>query len=187
MKIKYFFKIIISSLPVMLVGFLIVKFNYIDKIRNIETIAWTTIIFGILLFISDKFKLEKNIRENLSYKSVIFIGLLQILSLIPGVSRSGIAITAARFLNFKRVDAAKISFLLSIPILAAVSFYGFKNILLLGDPIFTKFNLISILLSFLISLLTIKFLLSFINKFNLNFFVYYRVFLGACLLLLAYL
>ena len=182
-----FFKIIISSLPVMLVGFLIVKFNYIDKIRNIETIAWTTIIFGILLFISDKFKLDKNIKENLNFKSVIFIGLLQILSLIPGVSRSGIAITAARFLNFKRVDAAKISFLLSIPILAAVSFYGFKNILLSGDPIFTKFNLISILLSFLISLLTIKFLLSFINKFNLNFFVYYRVFLGACLLLLAYL
>ena len=182
-----FLKVIISSLPVMLVGFLMIKFNYIDKIRNIETIAWTTIIFGILLFISDKFKLEKKIKKNLNYKSVVFIGLLQILSLIPGVSRSGIAITAARFLNFKRVDAAKISFLLSIPILAAVSFYGFKNILLSGDPIFTKFNLISILLSFLISLLTIKFLLSFINKFNLNFFVYYRVFLGACLLLLAYL
>ena len=182
-----FLKIFISSLPIMLVGFLMIKFNYIDKIRNIETIAWTTIIFGILLFISDKFKTEKNIKENLSYKSVIFIGLLQILSLIPGVSRSGIAITAARFLNFKRVDAAKISFLLSIPILAAVSFYGFKNILLSGDPIFTKFNLISITLSFFFFLLTIKFLLSFINKFNLNFFVYYRVFLGACLLLLAYL
>ena len=178
-----FFKIIISSLPVMLVGFLIVKFNYIDKIRNIETIAWTTIIFGILLFISDKFKLDKNIKENLNFKSVIFIGLLQILSLIPGVSRSGIAITAARFLNFNRVDAAKISFLLSIPILAAVSFYGFKNILLSGDPIFTKLNLIAISLSFLFSLLTIKFLLSFVNKFNLNFFVYYRVFLGAYLLL----
>ena len=178
-----FFKIIISSLPVMLVGFLMVKFNYIDKIRNVETIAWTTIIFGILLFISDKFKLDKNIKENLNFKSVIFIGLLQILSLIPGVSRSGIAITAARFLNFNRVDAAKISFLLSIPILAAVSFYGFKNILLSGDPIFTKLNLIAISLSFLFSLLTIKFLLSFFNKFNLNFFVYYRVFLGAYLLL----
>ena len=59
-----FLKILISSLPVMLVGFLIVKFNYLDKIRNIETIAWTTIIFGILLFISDKFKLEKSINGN---------------------------------------------------------------------------------------------------------------------------
>ncbi len=182
-----FFKIFISSLPVMIIGFLMVEFNFIDKIRNIETVAWTTIIFGVLLYASDKFKLEKDIEKNLSYKSAIFIGLLQILSLIPGVSRSGIAITAARFLKFKRVDAAKISFLLSIPILAAVSFFGFKNILLSGDPIITKFNIISIALSFLISLITIKFLLSFINKFSLNLFVYYRIVLGACLLLLVYL
>ena len=182
-----FFKIFISSLPVMLIGFLMVEFNYIDKIRNIEIIAWTTIFFGVLLYISDKFKLEKNIKKNLSYKSAIIIGLLQILSLVPGVSRSGIAITAARFLKFKRVDAAKISFLLSIPILAAVSFFGLKNILLSGDSIFTKLNIISIVLSFIISLITIKFLLSFINKFNLNLFVYYRIFLGTCLLFLVYL
>lgn len=182
-----FFKIFISSLPVMLIGFLMVEFNYIDKIRNIEIIAWTTIFFGVLLYISDKFKLEKNIKKNLSYKSAIIIGLLQILSLVPGVSRSGIAITAARFLKFKRVDAAKISFLLSIPILAAVSFFGLKNILLSGDSIFTKLNIISIVLSFIISLITIKFLLSFINKFSLNLFVYYRIFLGTCLLFLVYL
>ena len=182
-----FFKIFISSLPVMLIGFLMVEFNYIDKIRNIEIIAWTTIFFGVLLYISDKFKLEKNIKKNLSYKSAIIIGLLQILSLVPGVSRSGIAITAARFLKFKRVDAAKISFLLSIPILAAVSFFGLKNILLSGDTIFTKLNIISIVLSFIISLITIKFLLSFINKFSLNLFVYYRIFLGTCLLFLVYL
>ena len=74
--------------------------------------------------------MKKNIKENFSLKSAIFIGLLQILSLFPGVSRSGIAITAARFLNFKRIDAAKISFLISIPILGAVSFYGFLNILI---------------------------------------------------------
>ena len=68
----------------------------IEKIRNLETISWTTIIFGILLYISDKFKLEKNIDNNFTYKSAIFIGFFQILSLVPGVSRSGIAITAAR-------------------------------------------------------------------------------------------
>ena len=129
----------------------------------------------------------------MSISSIVFAGLPlylisnQILSLVPGVSRSGIAITAARFLKFKRVDAAKISFLLSIPILAAVSFFGLKNILLSGDTIFTKLNIISIVLSFIISLITIKFLLSFINKFSLNLFVYYRIFLGTCLLFLVYL
>ena len=100
---KLFYKIILASIPLFGFGFLILKYNLIDTFRSLELIGWMTIIFGILLFISDKFKLEKNIRENLSYKSVIFIGLLQILSLIPGVSRSGIAITAARFLNFKSI------------------------------------------------------------------------------------
>ena len=124
-----FFKIIISSIPVMLVGFILVETNLIEKIRNIETIAWTTLIFGVLLSVSDKFTIEKTIEKNFNFKSAIFIGSLQILALIPGVSRSGIAITAARFLGFERVDSAKISFLISIPILGAVSIFGFKNII----------------------------------------------------------
>ena len=123
-----FFKIILSSIPVMLVGVILVETSLIEKVRNIETIAWTTLIFGVLLFVSDKFKIEKTIDENFSFKSAIFIGFLQILALIPGVSRSGIAITAARFLGFERVDSAKISFLISIPILGAVSIFGLNNI-----------------------------------------------------------
>ena len=182
-----FIKIFISSLPVMLIGLLLLETNYIEKIRNIETIAWTTIIFGILLFISDKFTLEKNIKDNLTFKSAIFIGILQIFSLIPGVSRSGIAITAARLLKFERVDAAKISFLLSIPILAAVSIFGLKNILFSESINFSKLNLIAIILSFIFSFITIKFFLEFIKKFSLNTFVYYRIFLGTALLVVAYL
>ena len=105
-----FFKIFASSIPAMIIGFILVKFGLIELIRNIEIIAWMTIIFGILLFISDKFELKNEIKSDFTYKSAIIIGLFQILSLIPGVSRSGITITAARLLNFKRVDAAKISF-----------------------------------------------------------------------------
>lgn len=181
-----FFKVLIASLPVMIIGFFLVESNYIEKIRSLEIIAWTTLIFGILLYISDKFKLENNIK-NLNYKSIIFIGLLQIFSLVPGVSRSGIAITAARFLKFKRVDAAKISFLISIPILGAVSLFGLKNIIWSGSAMFTQLNLIAIFLSFLFSLITIKFFLSFINKFSLNLFILYRILLGFFLLTLYYL
>ena len=146
-----------------------------------------TLVFGILLYISDKFKLEKNIDKNFNYKSAIIIGLFQILSLIPGVSRSGISITAARLLNFKRYDSAKISFLLSIPTLGAVSIFGIKNIILSNDLFFSTLNLFSILLSFLISLVTIKYFLDFIKKFSLNFFVLYRISLGIVLLYFAYL
>ena len=182
-----FFKILISSIPIMIIGFFLAETGIIERIRNIKIIAWTTLIFGILLYFSDKFKLEKNIEKNFSFKSAFFIGFFQILSLMPGVSRSGIAITAARLLNFKRLDAAKISFLLSIPILGAVSLFGIKNLILSESFYFTKINLIAIFLSFLISLITIKFFLDYIKKFNLNIFVYYRILLGLILITISYL
>ena len=182
-----FLKIFISSLPVMIVGFYLIELGIIEKIRNLEIIAWTTLVFGFLLYISDKFKLINTIEKNFSFKSALFIGFFQILSLAPGVSRSGIAITAARLLNYKRVDAAKISFLISIPILGAVSFFGFKNLITSEDFSLTKLNLTSITLSFFFSLFTIRYFLKYINKFSLNIFVYYRVFLGLLLLIFAYL
>ena len=182
-----FAKILVSSLPVMIVGYFLVESGIIDRIRNIKIIAWTTIIFGILLYISDKFKIEKNVKNNFSFKEAIFIGIFQILSLVPGVSRSGIAITAARLLNYNRIDSAKISFLLSIPILGAVSFFGLKNIVFSNDIFFTKINIASILLSFVFSLITINFFLKYMKRFSLNIFVYYRVFLGLILLFIAYL
>ena len=182
-----FYKIFLSSLPVVIVGFFLVEFNIINKIRNIETIAWMTLVFGILLYISDKFKVEKNINNNFDYKSVFFIGFMQILSLVPGVSRSGIAITAARLLRFKRTEAGKISFLISIPILGAVSIFGLKNLFLSESIEFTKFNLLSIIISFIFSFLTIKYFLKYIEKFSLNIFVFYRVILGLMLIILAYL
>ena len=182
-----FLKILVSSIPVMIAGVFFIETGLIEKIRNIKVIAFTTIIFGILLFISDKFKLENDINGNFTYKSALFIGCFQILSLIPGVSRSGIAITAARLLKFKRVDAGKISFLISIPILGAVSIFGIKNLILSENLSFTYLNLLSILISFFFSLMTIKYFLKYINKFNLNIFVYYRIFLGLILIILAYL
>ncbi len=183
---ELFIKIIISSIPVMFVGFFLVKTNFIDKLRSLEIIGWTTIIFGILLYISDKFKLEKNVEKNFNYKSAILIGLFQVLSLIPGVSRSGVTITAGRFLNFKRYDASKISFLLSIPTLGGASFFGLSNILTSGNLNISILSIVSILLSFFFSLITINFFLKYIKKFNMNIFVIYRLILGLILLFLAY-
>ncbi len=183
----FFFKIIISSIPVIVVGFFLAKLNLIDKLRTIEIIGWTTIIFAILLYISDKFKLEKNVEKNFTYKSAILIGFFQILSLIPGVSRSGITITAGRFLNFKRYDASKISFLLSIPTLAAVSIYGINNLLTADNFSFTNLNIISIIFSFIFSYLTIRFFLNYIKKSSLNLFVLYRLILGTALITISYL
>ena len=182
-----FLKIIIGSIPVMVAGYLLVRFNLIDQIRNIKVIGWTTLVFGILLYISDKFDVQKEINSNFTLKSAIFIGFLQILSLIPGVSRSGIAITGARILNFKRYDAAKISFLLSIPTLAAVSLFGLNNLVQSQNFNFSFLILASIIFSFLFSLITIKYFLIYIKKFSLNIFVFYRIILGILILLFHYL
>jgi len=184
---RLFLKVLLASIPTMIIGLVLVKLNWIEKIRNIELIAWTTIIFGVLLYISDNFKLEKKIETHFNYKSVIFIGLFQILSLIPGVSRSGIAITAARFLKFKRLDSAKISFLISIPTLGAVSIFGSYNISNSLDVYFSLSNLLSVLLSFFFSYLTIKYFLKYIEKFSLKIFIIYRICLGFILLLFVYL
>ena len=184
---QLFLKILIASIPVMFFGFLLVQTNLIDKLRNIEVIGWSTFIFGILLYLSDRYKLKKNISSDFNYKSAIFIGFFQILSLVPGVSRSGISITAARFLKFKRFDSAKISFLLSIPTLGAVSLFGIKNLLTNNDISISILNLVSIFLSYIFSLITINYFLKYIKNFSLNVFVIYRIILGLIILFFAYL
>ena len=184
---KFFLQIIVASIPVMLVGYILVKLNIIEQLRNIIVIGWTTIIFGILLFISDKITANKTLENNFSYKSAIFIGFFQVLSLIPGVSRSGITISAGRFMNFNRYDSAKISFLLSIPTLAAVSFYGLNETISSENLGFSFINLTSIFLSFIFSYFTIKYFLIYLKKFSLNLFVIYRIILGIILLVIGYL
>ena len=182
-----FFKIILSSVPVVLVGFFLVETNLISKFRNIKVIGWMTLIFGIILYLSDRFRLNNELKKDFNFKSAITIGLFQVLSLVPGVSRSGIAISAARILKFKRYDSAKISFLLSIPILGAISIFGIKNLVETNSLEFTMINIFSVLISFFISFITIKFFLNYVQKFDLKIFVIYRVILGIILLSLSYL
>ena len=177
--------IIIGSIPLIIFGYILHSTELIHLLRNIKVIAWTTLIFGIFLYFSDQKKIYKNISSNLNIKSIIFIGMFQILALIPGVSRAGITITAARLLSFNRVDSGKISFLLSIPALAGASFLGLKDIP--NESI--EINLlvvIAIILSFLFSYLTVKFFLRYLNRFSLNIFVIYRITIALILLSIIY-
>ena len=178
--------IIVGSIPLMIFGYILHSSDLIYFVRNVEIIAWTTLFFGFILYFSDRSKTKKDISKNLNLKSIIFIGIFQILALIPGVSRAGITITAARFLNFNRVDSTKISFLLSIPALIGASSLGitdaFKETLEIS-----YLSIIAIVLSFLFSFITVKYFLKYVNNFSLNIFVIYRVFLGIILLLIIYL
>ena len=177
--------IIIGSIPLIILGYILHTTELIHLLRNIKVIAWTTLFFGVILYFADRRKIDRNISSNLNIRSIIFIGLFQILALIPGVSRAGITITAARFLKFNRVDSGKISFLLSIPALAGASFLGLKDI---RNETF-EINLliiVAIVLSFLFSYITVKFFLNYLNKFSLNIFVIYRLIIALILLLIIY-
>ena len=177
--------IIFGSIPLIIVGYILYSTNFIYALRDVKVIAWTTLIFGIVLYIADKNRFDKKISTNLNFQSILFIGLFQILSLVPGVSRAGITITAARILKFNRLDSSKISFLLSIPALGGASFLGLKDVL--NQPLDLNYLvLIAIISSFIFSFLTVKFFLIYINKFSMNVFVIYRVVIALILFSLIY-
>ena len=177
--------IILGSIPLMVFGYILYSTDLIYNLRNIKVIAWTTLIFGIILYIADQSRFDKKISTNLNFQTIFFISFFQILSLIPGVSRAGITITAARILKFNRVDSSKISFLLSIPALSGASFLGLKD--LLKESIeFNYLIFIAIISSFIFSFITVKFFLNYINKFSMNAFVIYRIIIALILFIIIY-
>jgi len=184
---SFLIKILIGTIPIIPVGFILYQTGLIDQLRSLEVIGWMSLIFGILLYISDKVKITKKIGKEFNNKSAIIIGLFQVIALIPGVSRTGITITSGRLLGFNRFDSAKISFFLSIPTLAAASLLGIYNIYKVGSAELNFLAIIAVIFSFIFSYFTIVVFLNYIKKFSLNIFVIYRILLSLLLLFIAYL
>ena len=177
--------IIFGSIPLVVFGYIIYSSSLIHLLRDIKVIAWATLIFGLVLYIADKNGNTKKISSDLNIKTIFYIGLFQILAIIPGVSRAGITITAGRFLNFNRFESSKISFLLSIPALMGASVLGLKDVFEQSYE-FTYLIFISTILSFLFSYFTVKFFIHYINNFSLTIFVIYRVIVAIILFLIIY-
>ena len=184
---NFLIKILIGTMPIIPFGYIIYKTGLIDHFRSLKIIGWSSLIFGVLLYISDKVKFSKKIENDLTNKSILIIGLFQVLSLMPGVSRSGITITSGRLLGFNRIDSAKISFFLSIPTLAAASLLGVYNIYAEGSTELNFLAIIAVVFSFIFSYFTISLFLNYIRKFSLNAFVIYRVIFSLIILGVVYL
>ena len=183
----FLIKIIVGTIPIIPVGYILYQTGLINQFRSLEVIGWMSLVFGILLYISDKSKITKKIDTEFTNRSAVIIGLFQVLALIPGVSRSGITITSGRLLGFNRYDSAKISFFLSIPTLTAASALGVYNIYKEGSPELNFLAIIAVIFSFIFSYFTIAIFLNFIKKFSLNIFIIYRIILSLLLLAIAYL
>ena len=184
---NFLIKILIGTIPIIPVGYVLYETGLIQQLRNLEVVGWMSLLFGILLYLSDKRKIKSTIENNFTNKSAIIFGLFQVLSLIPGVSRSGITITAGRALGFNRYDSAKISFFLAIPALAAASFLGIYNIYKEGSVELNFLAIISVIFSFAFSYITIVIFLNFIKKFSLKIFVIYRIIISILILSIVYL
>ena len=177
--------LIISTIPVIFVGFL-VHINNFDIIRSIEIIGWTTLIFGILLGIADRNLKVVKYFKSLNLKDALVIGIAQILAIIPGTSRSGIVITAGLYMGFSRFDASKYSLLLSIPVIIAATTLESINLFIEKGFFFNNEMIMGIILSFSVALITITLFMNWINKASLKIIVAYRIMLGILILIYAY-
>ena len=177
---KLSWMVVIATIPAVLVGLV---FNDLIEmhLRTVEVIAATTIGFGILLGLADRFKPFRSGLAEMTILLALVIGIAQSLALIPGTSRSGITMSAALLVGFSRLDSAKFSFLLSIPlILAATSLKTFE-LLQLSEGVDWEWLGIGVAVSGVSAWLGIHYFLALVDRIGMLPFVIYRLLLGAVL------
>ncbi len=180
--IQYLKLIIIGSIPLPIIGLLFVDIVS-ENLRTINAIAFMTIVFALLLYFAERRNHEnKNSFATLSFFTIIFIGFMQTLAIMPGVSRSGIVITAALLLNYSREDSIKIAFLLSIPAIFMATVYQSMQLYEVGNIEILNEHLLGMILSFIFSYITIHLFISTINKISFTPYIVYRISLGLLLL-----
>ena len=177
--------LVIATIPVAAAGFFgqaLIE----NTLRTIEIVGWTTIGFALLLFAADRTGMKILRLEHLNLPNVVIIGLAQALALIPGTSRSGITITAARFLGYERADAARFSMLLSVPAIAGAGLLIGMQVLETGNALLTRGALLAAGLSFITALAAIALFMRWLRVAGFGVFIVYRIFVGAVLLAWAY-
>jgi len=177
------FKIILSTLPAILLGYFI--YDYVSVyFRSIQLIAISSIVFAIILYFADKISIQAKSWKNITYTEAIVVGVFQVLAFIPGASRAGVTITAARFLGYDRLNAARFSMLLSIPIILASMTLSLINVINEERVAVNLYHSLSAaIIAFITALLSIIFLMQFIKQANFNIFIIYRIILGIILLI----
>lgn len=174
-----------ASLPVIAVG--VLAGGWVEgHLRDVRVIAVSTIVFGLLLWLGDVASRRTRTLEQMTVRSSLAVGLAQVCALIPGASRSGVTITMGRMLGFGAEDAARFSFLLAIPVVAAAGGYGVVR--MLGDTAginWAQFS-IAVAVSALAGWLCIAVFLALLRRVGLLPFVLYRLVLGSVLLFLGH-
>ncbi|MPY72789.1 MAG: undecaprenyl-diphosphate phosphatase [Alphaproteobacteria bacterium] len=177
--------LVVATIPVVVVGYF--GLRYVSTaLRSVEVIAWTTLLFGLLLGIADRLCMTVRRLEHMNHVGALFVGVVQVLSLIPGTSRAGVTMTACRLLGMERREAARFSILLSIPaILGAAALTGL-DVYESGGLAFRANAVLAAALSFAAALAAIAFMMRWLTHATFMPFVVYRAILGAGLLYWVY-
>lgn len=171
-----------ATIPVGLVG-LFAKDHIENYLRSPIVIAWSTIIFGIMLFVADKLSVRRRDEEHLNWRDILTIGCGQALSLLPGTSRSGITLTAGLARGLTRQAAARFSFLLSIPVILLAGSLETLTLVKEGEPIAWELLGFGVICSALSGYCCIHYFMTLLDKIGVTLFVIYRLLLGSFLLL----
>ena len=180
------FKVVLAVIPAGVIGVLFE--DQIDAIFfNWQTVSIALIVYGILFIVIERWNEHKQPKINnfkqLDYKTAFMIGLFQVLALIPGTSRSGATIIGAILIGTSRAVAAEFSFFLSIPVMVGASALKLMKFGFHFTPLELSILLTGMIVSFVVSVVAIKFFMSYIKKKDFKVFGWYRIVLGALVIL----
>lgn len=183
---KMAFYIVLASCPVIIAGFLLHMWQP-DWLRSAEVVAWTTLIFAYVLWMADRFCPARYELGRLNFKSALFVGFAQVLALVPGTSRSGITMTAARIMGFTRDSAARFSLFLSTVAISGAGVLAGLDVISRADVDLGLSALVAAGVSFVAGYISIAVMIKWLQNHDFTPFVLYRAFLGLVLLLIVYL
>lgn len=183
---RLFLLLAAATVPTLLFGGALLALGLEETMRSATLIGVTSIVFGVLLWLADRrpAQPEKTLGA-LSWREAMLVGFAQMISLVPGVSRSGITMTAARWLGWSRVEAARFSMLLAIPVTMVLGAVAMLRLVRDGASETLGAALIVAVLSFMVALGAIAFLMKWLEKMSFTPFVIYRIGLGVLLLVFA--
>lgn len=183
---RLFLLLSFATIPVILVGLALKSAGLMDDLRTLKVIGWTMLIFGVVLYIADRKGSEIKQAREWTWRDALLMGLAQAIALIPGTSRSGITITAARGLGYSRTEAARLSMLMSVPtILASGALLG-KDVIEAGDWTLVREASIAAGLAFVAALFALTLMMQLLKSTSFTPYVIYRIGLGVVLLWFAY-
>ena len=176
----------LATIPVVIFG-LVLKVTGLDEaMRSVTVIGWTMLIFGLVLYWADQKGEQTKTASQWSLKDAFIMGLWQALALIPGTSRSGITITAGRYLGYAREDTAKLAMLMSIPtILASGTLLGLE-VARGADAALARDGAIAAVFAFVAALLALSLMMRLLRSVSFTPYVIYRVILGIVLIWIGY-